>query len=164
MYFKSKEELFLRILREELDEWYAELEDTLDRSGPSIGGPKVIEILVTSIADRSDLARLLSLEMVVLEQNLDAMETFRFQRWRRDRMVAIGTTIESAVDGLDEGAGGRLLHRTQLLTATLSQAANPTAPATYHVGNPDFEFMSIDLSEDLRALLTAYLEAGSRDL
>jgi AcrR family transcriptional regulator len=157
MYFKSKEEIFLRILREELSEWYSELEATLDRSGKSIAGPEMVEILVMSLADKSDLARLLSLEMVVLEQNLDAMETFRFQRWRRDRMVAIGTSIERAVDDLDEGGGVRLLHRAQLLTAALSPAANPRGAATYEVGDPDFEFQSIDLAAELRTLLNACL-------
>jgi AcrR family transcriptional regulator len=161
MYFKSKEELFLRILREELDQWYSELEATLDRFGSAIPGPELVEILVTSLADRLDLARLMSLEMVVLEQNLDAMESFRFQRWRRDRMVTIGTAIERAVDGLGEGAGVRLLYRTQLLTAALNPAAYPRGAATYEVGDPDFEFQSIDLAVELRTLLTAYLETGT---
>ena len=164
MYFRSKEELFLLILREELGEWFSEIESALNQSGDSISGSEMVEILVTSLADRPDLTRLMSLEMVVLEQNLDAMEAFRFQHWRRDRMVAVGARMEDLVDGLDEGSGVRLLYRTQLLTGALNPAADPRGAATYEANDPDFAFLSIDLVEELRTLLTACLEAGTRRL
>jgi AcrR family transcriptional regulator len=162
MYFRSKEELFLLILREELAEWYSSLETMFDDMDGSTAAEEVVNLLVTSLSDRSDLARFLSLEAVVLEQNLDAMEAFRFQRWRRDRMVEIGGAIERMVDGIEEGAGVRLLQRTQLLTAALSPVADPRGAATYEVGDPDFEIFAIDFVEDLRDLLTAYLEAGAK--
>ena len=38
----------------------------------------------------------------MFEQNLDAMEVYRYRRWRRDRMMAIGAAFEASVDGLEE--------------------------------------------------------------
>ena len=146
------------VLREELDDWYTALEDDLDRCGSSISGSEFIEILVTSLIERFDLTRLMSLEMVVLEQNVDAMASFHFQRWRRDRMVTIGTTMERVVEGFEEGAGVQFLHRAQLLTSALSPAANPRGAATYEIGDPDFEFMSVDFESELRRLLNGYFE------
>src|SRR5210317_178299 len=123
MYFRSKEELFLRVLREELDDWYSALEAELDRTDDPMSQLDLAELLATSLGGRPELTRFLSLEAVVFEQNLDAMEVFHLQRWRRDRMESIGAILEKRVDGLREGDAMRLLHRVQLLTAALRPAA-----------------------------------------
>lgn len=160
MYFRSKEELFLRLLHEELAEWYSALETEFDRAPGSLSSSDLAERLATSISKRPDLTRFLSLEAVVLEQNLDAMEAFRFQRWRRDRMVAVGQDIDAAVDGLDEGDGVRLLHRVQLLAAALRPAADPRGAASYEVGDPDFEIFAIDFEAELKRFVVAMLKEG----
>lgn len=162
MYFRSKEELFLRLLREELAEWYSALGAEFDCTPGSLSSSDLAERLAASISKRPELTRFLSLEAVVLEQNLDAMEVFHFQRWRRDRMVAVGQDLDAAVDGLDEGDGVRLLHRVQLLTAALRPAADPRGAASYEVGDPDFEVFKIDFEAELKSLLTAILEKKSR--
>ena len=101
MYFRSKEELFLRVLREELGDWYSALEAELDRGDVDLSHQDLAGLLATSLAGRPELTRFLSLEAVVLEQNLDAMEVFRLQRWRRDRMGEIAAILERNVDGLE---------------------------------------------------------------
>jgi len=97
---------------------------------------------------------------VVLEQNLDAMEAFHFQRWRRDRMVAVGKVIDGAANGLEEGEGIRLLHRVQLLTAALRPAADPRGAASYEVGDPDFAVFKIDFEAELKRFVDAMLKEG----
>jgi AcrR family transcriptional regulator len=160
MYFRSKEELFLRLLREELAEWYSALEAEFGRADGPMSPSELAELLATSLFGRQELTRFLSLEAVVFEQNLDAMEAFRFQRWRRDRMTAVGAVLEQTVDGLDEGGGVRLLHRAQLLTAALRPAADPKGAATYEVGDPDFAVFKIDFEVELKRFLVAMLKAG----
>jgi len=165
MYFRSKEELFLRILREELADWYSALEAGLDRADYPLSQPDLAELLVTTLADRPELTRFLSLEAVVLEQNLDAMEVFHLQRWRRDRMAVVGAILEQKVDGLENGDAMRLLHRVQLLTAALQPAADPKGAASYEVGDPDFEVFAIDFETELKRFIAAILTvmADSRD-
>ena len=96
----------------------------------------------------------------MLEQNLDAMEAFRFQRWRRDRMVAIGEDLDRRVERLEEGGGIRLLHRVQLLTSALQPAADPKGAATYEVGDPDFAVFKIDFETELKRFVVAMLKEG----
>lgn len=158
MYFRSKEELFLRLLREELIVWYSALEEELERADGSLSRSELVGLLATSLAGSPELTRFLSLEAVVLEQNLDAMEVFHFQRWRRDRMGAIGEILERTVDGLEAGEGIRLLHRVQLLTAALKPAADPKGAATYEVGDPDFAVFEMDFETELKRIVTAMLE------
>ena len=160
MYFRSKEELFLRVLREELDDWYSALEAELDRTDDPMSQLDLAELLTTSLGGRPELTRFLSLEAVVFEQNLDAMEVFHLQRWRRDRMESIGAILEKRVDGLGEGDAMRLLHRVQLLTAALRPAADPKGAASYEVGDPDFEIFAIDFETELKRFVVAMLKEG----
>ena len=162
MFFRSKEELYLRVLREELDDWYSALETELDRAEGGFSQSELAELLARSLSGRPELRRFLSFEAVVLEQNLDAMEAFRFQRWRRDRMVAVGEGFDRRVDGLEKGGGIRLLHRVQLLTSALQPAADPKGAATYEVGDPDFEVFKIDFEVELKRFVAAMLKEGVR--
>jgi len=164
MFFRSKEELFLRVLREELDDWYSALETELDRAENGLSQSELSDLLARSLSERPELRRFLSFEAVVLEQNLDAMEAFRFQRWRRDRMVAIGEDLDRRVERLEKGGGIRLLHRVQLLTSALQPAADPKGAATYEVGDPDFEVFNIDFDAEMKRFVVAMLKAGVKGL
>ena len=157
-YFRSKEELFLKLLREDLSEWYSQLDAELDSTAGRVSRTELAELLATSLSKRPELTRFLCLEAVVLEQNLDAMEVFRLQHWRRDRMTAVGERLERKVDGLREGEGIRLLHRVQLLTAALWPAADPKGAATYEIGDPDFEVFAIDFEAEMKRLVVAMLK------
>ena len=160
MYFRSKEDLFLRVLREALADWYFALEAEFESTDGPLSQPDLANLLATSLAGRPELIRFLSLEAVVLEQNLDAIEVFHLQRWRRDRMAAVGVILEQKVDGLGEGDAMRLLHRVQLLTAALGPAADPKGAASYEVGDPDFAEFQVDFEAEMKRFVAAMLKDG----
>ena len=163
MYFRTKEELFLLLLRKELAGWYSELEGELDRCDGRLSRAELAELLARSLSQRQELTRFLSFEVLVLEQNLDAMEVYRYQRWRRDRMLAIGAVLDRLVDGFEEGMGVRILHRAQLLAAVLGPTADPKGAATYDIDDPDFEVFAIDFEDELGSMLLALL-GGMKNL
>ena len=148
MYFGSVAELFLAVLKEELESWYDALTDELARCGGGLGQRDLARMLARSIVERGLLARLFSLTAVVLEQNLEPVEVYRFQRWRHDRMSTVGTAMERA-GGLGSGDGFRLLYRAQLLTAGLEPASNPRGSAAFDRDDPDLEGMIVDLESEL---------------
>jgi hypothetical protein len=148
MYFGSVAELFLAVLKDELESWYAAVTDVLARSGEELGRRDLARVLAHSIAERGLLARLFSLTAVVLEQNLDPVEVYRFQRWRHDCMSSVGMALERA-GGLQPGDGFRLLYRAQLLTAGLEPASNPRGSAAFDRDDPDLEGLVVDLESEL---------------
>ena len=160
MFFRSKEELFLRVLHEELEDWYSVLEAELDRAKNGLSKTEVAGLLAKSLVERPELRRFLSFEAVVLEQNIDAMEAFRFQRWRRDRMVSVGEGLDRRVKDLEEEGGIRLLHRVQLLASALQPAADPKGAATYEVGDPDFAVFAVDFETEMKRFVVAMLIEG----
>ncbi len=158
MYFRSKEELFLLLIRGELAEWYEEIEKSLGDVKDCLDLGSLAELLARSVAERPTMSRYLSLLPVVLEQNIEVMEVFRFQRWRRDRMAEVGEVVERSIPALEPGQGARLLYLVQLIAAGLEPAANPRGSAAFDRGDPEFEVFSLDLESELKAIIFAMLK------
>ena len=158
MYFRTKEELFLLLIRGELAEWYEEIEKSLGDVKDWLDRGSLAELLARSVAERPTMSRYLSLLPVVLEQNIEVMEVFRFQRWRRDRMAEAGKFVERSTRFLEPGQGSRLLYLVQLVAAGLEPAANPKGAAAFERGDPEFKGFWIDLEAELKRIVSAMLE------
>jgi hypothetical protein len=99
----------------------------------------------------------LSILPVVLEQDLEAMVVFRFQRWRCDRMEALGAMMEEAASCLGAGDGFGLLYRVQLVAAGLEMAANPRGAAAFERETPEFAGLWVDMHRELARVITGYI-------
>ncbi len=157
MYFRSKEELFLIVFKNFLGEWYDFVERRLEDTDGPWDRDGLATLLARSVAERPDLTRFLSLLTVVLEQDIDAMEVFRFQRWRCDRMSTVGERMERRADALEPGAGFRLLYRVQLVAGGLEIASNPRGAAAFDRNDPDFAGLWLDMESELADLIKAFL-------
>ncbi len=158
MFFGSKEEIFLLVLRNELDVWYSALADELAGVPGILDPSELAGLIARSISQPDLLGRLLSLTPVVLEQNMEPVEVYRFQRWRHDRMTELGGLLERA-GALEAGSGFHLLYLVQLLTAGLEPAANPRGAAAFDRDDDDLAGLVIDLENELRTLIAAFLRA-----
>ena len=161
MYFRTKEELFLLLIRGELAEWYEEIEKSLGDVKDCLDRGSLAELLARSVAERPTMSRYLSLLPVVLDQNIEVMEVFRFQRWRRDRMAETGEVVEKSTSALEPGQGARLLYLVQLIAAGLEPAANPRGSAAFDRGDPEFAVFSVDLESELKLIVAAMLEEAN---
>ena len=158
MYFGSKEELFLLLLQEQLDTWYRELSDRLRAHPARLPANKLTGLLASGLAERTALCRLLALAPIVLEQNMEIMEAYRFQSWQRDRMVEVGRELERRSRNLERGNGLRLLLRLQLAAAAAQPFADPRGSLAVNLHDPDFVDFRIDLAEELERIAAADLE------
>lgn len=157
MYFGSKEELFLLLLQEQLDAWYRDLADRLKANPARLPSRKLARLLAGGLADRAALCRLLALAPIVLEQNMEIMEAYRFQRWQRDRMVEVGRELERRSRALERGDGLRLLLRLQLAAAAAQPFADPRGSLAVNLHDPDFADFRIDLAGELEHLAASAL-------
>lgn len=160
MYFHTKEELFLLLLKDELVEWYRYLEEQFGTDEGALDARDIARLLAESLANRPVLTRFLSITPAVLDQNIEAMEVYRFQRWRRDRMAEVGELLERSASSIGAGEGFRFLNLVHLLATGLEPAAHPRGSAAFDRGDPDFAGFWIDLEDELTKLLTAVLTAG----
>jgi len=164
MYFGSKEELFLVLLQEQLDGWYESVLRDLSAHPARVPEARLARLLARGLAGREVLCRLLALAPIVLEQNLEIMEAYRFQRWQRDRMVEVGRELERRSRGLDRGDGLRLLLRLQLMAAASYPFADPRGSLAVNLHDPDFADFRLDVADELEAIATIALRfTGERD-
>lgn len=158
MYFGSKESLFLVLFRDCLAEWFDCLEQRLsDAVEEDIDRDGLAALLARSVAERPPLTRFLSLLPVVLEQDLEVMEVYRFQRWRSDRMSKVGELIEKKTGAIGSGSGFGLLYRLQLAAAGLETASNPRGSAAFDREDPDLAGLWLDLESELKNTAKGYL-------
>jgi AcrR family transcriptional regulator len=157
MYFGTKEELFLELLRDELDGWYDELEQSLGAQRTRLSDPRLARMVSTTLAGRPVLCRFLSLAPVVLEQNMEIMAADRYHRWQRDRMTEVGAELETRSRSLMEGQGLRLLHLVQLMAAAFHGYSDPRGSLAFNLHDPDFADFRIDLEQEIAALVRRLL-------
>lgn len=158
MYFGSKEELFLIVFKDLLAEWFGFLERRLADEAEVLDREGMAYLLAKSVAERPALTRFLSVLPVVLEQDLEAMVVYRFQRWRCDRMSAVGELIEKTTTAVGAGGGFGLLYRVQLVAAGMETAANPRGAAAFERETPEFAGLWVDMEREIARVITAYIE------
>jgi AcrR family transcriptional regulator len=157
MYFGTKEELFLELLREQLDAWYDEIERALGAQRARLSAARLAQLVSTTLADRSVLCRFLSLAQVVLEQNMEIMAADRFHRWQRDRMTSVGEELERRSRAMRRGHGRRLLQLVQLMAAAFHGYSDPRGSLAFNLHDPDFADFRIDLQQELTSMIRRLL-------
>lgn len=148
LYFKSKEELFLQLLVDALEEWFAQLAQGL----PMLQGqpvPVFAKGFVATLRARPQLTRLLSLMHLVLETHLDAASAYSFKLQLQEMMLPAGAQLETVL-GLAPGQGMRLLLHTHALTIGMHQMTR-TSPIVQEVVHtaPELAPLRLDFYEEL---------------
>jgi AcrR family transcriptional regulator len=161
LYFATKEELFLELLRGQLHGWLWDLEAGLELL-PRRGRLEATARLVAETALARPLLRtLLGVLPGTLERNLSAQTLQAFQREWTSRAAAMGSLLESTLPFLVQGEGVRLLHRICAHIIGLQALTDPgrLAPAA---GVLQLDFQP-ELLLGVRALLRE-LKAQARPL
>lgn len=156
LYFRSKEELFLAALEDELGQWFQALAVELARLVPGPDAPERFAAAVTrTLVPRETFADLLSLLHTVLEQNIDQASALAFKQMLVDQVQQGAAMVERAVPGLPEGSGGRVLLRLHALVVGLRQMADPAPVVAEVLARPEMEPLRIDFGAELSGTLAA---------
>jgi len=160
MYFGSKEELFLMLLREQLESWYDELEKKLAARKSRCSDSQLARLLAGTLGGRLELTRLLGLSPGVLEGNMEIVEAYRFHLWHKERMEKVGHELERRTRTLGNGQGLRLLHLLQVWAGALDHLSNPRGSLAVNLYDPDFDDLKVDMKDELKVFVMRFL-AGS---
>ncbi len=119
LYFRSKEELFLELLLEALEEWVAVA--SARTAGPGSTDERgLATALAGALAERPRLVRLLALRAPVLEPGAGAATAERFRVRREERLEVLAARLEGAYPALGAGGGSVTISRLLALAAGLS--------------------------------------------
>lgn len=163
LYFRSKEELFLAALEEELAEWFDAMAAELARLPPGPNGPERFAAAVAhTLVERETFAELLSLLHTVLEQNIDSRTAMAFKLMLLDKVSQGAVVVERAVPGLPAGSGARVLLRLHALLVGLRQMADPAPVVAEVLARPEMAPLRVEFETELADTLAAMVRGMVR--
>ena len=147
LYFATKEELFLELLRDQFHGWFWDLEaglESLPRRGRLEAAAR---LLADTTAARHTFRRLLGILHGVLEQNLPEESALAFRRELLARSLAMGALLERHLAFLAPGQGFRLLLQSQALTIGLQAMTEPSDTLRQVLDHPDLAPLKLDFGQ-----------------
>jgi AcrR family transcriptional regulator len=148
LYFATKEELFLEVLRDQLHGWFWDLEtglETLPRRGRIEASARLI---ADTTAARPAFRVLLGVLHGVLEQNLPEHTALSFQREWLARTLSLGVLLERALPFLAEGQGLHLLLQLYALIIGVQCLAEPSARVHQLLERPELASFRLEFSRE----------------
>lgn len=157
LYFRSKEELFLALYEQELDDWFDELDHALtsQQGAGSIEG--LLQLVSESIAGRPAFLRLIAILHTVLERNVDHATALRFKTRLRERILHTGKLLEQNLPFLQAGQGAELLLKTDALVIGFQHLAEPSEVLRQVLATPEMAMFRVDLEQQLLSTLRTLL-------
>ena len=155
LYFHTKEEIFLALLIDALEQWEHEMASSL---GAASGPARVAQALSQQLVDRQAMVRLLGLMHNILEQNISVEAALEFKQRLLGLLLRAGALIEAAVPGLPSGRGARFMMRLHVLVVGLGQVCRPSASVQEAMRlDPALGVMQVELDQELCAMIEAQL-------
>jgi AcrR family transcriptional regulator len=169
LYYRTKESLFLALAGEQLDAWFADLDDALEAER-TCDAARLARLVCDTLGRHPGLLRLLAVLHGVLERNVDLDTARAFKQELLDHVSHAGALLERACPFLARAAGGpggaALLLRVHALAVGIAQLADPPPVVAAVLGEPGMEVFRVDpgrmLEETLAALLRGLEPTRSR--
>lgn len=159
LYFSSKEALFLAVLADALDQWFAEAAAAFEAPGTRDPAERIAEVMAASMAREPVVLSLLVTLHTRLEANASAAEIATFKRALMGRLQQTGAAVDRLL-GWPEGRGVHFFLRAHALAIGMAQIADPPERVRAVVeGDPAFSPFLVEFEAEFRSGLLAFLRA-----
>lgn len=157
LYFPTREALFLALLTEQFEAFFAALDAALERP---LSQQAFVDHVVCDLRARPRLLHLIAVMHTVLERNVDLATALEFKRFLAARAQHGGARIDARVRDVPAGFGQRLLLWLHALAIGLHHMATPAPVVRQAIqADPCLAVFDIDFVPELRAMLTRLLHA-----
>lgn len=165
-YFATKEEVFLALLRGEIEDWSDTLRSMLTDYKSVQSVERVVADLVNTLRSQQTMLRLLSRLFIDIEENLSMDAVIDFKRWMLESTLKTGVLLERALgiapleDAPAGALGAQYMMRLSVLSVGLWPMAHPRGSVAEVLNMPEFEALRVDFWEELSACLLAIFSGG----
>jgi AcrR family transcriptional regulator len=158
LYFRTKEEIFIALLLEELQALLAAARATLQSATGDVASRvrAFLQAYLDCVRQHPEVLRLDAIGYGVLEKNIDQAKLWEFKAAFVDRLTETGAVMEQAL-GLERGRGITLLMRTFALTRGLWQSSNPDVPP---VEDQRYAMLYPEFYSELKEALAEYWQGA----
>ncbi|MBE3561414.1 MAG: TetR family transcriptional regulator [Ktedonobacteraceae bacterium] len=160
LYFKTKEELFLALVEQQLAAWFAEVDAGLAAllaTKESCTIPQVTAVLCRALEARPDLMRLLAILHPVLEYNINLEAAVRFKLALREHFSHTGSLLERCLPFLHPGDGAHLLLQCDAIVIGLWHLSDPAPVVQQALQQPGLHVFNVHFASELATLLQTLL-------
>jgi len=157
LYFSSKEQLFLALYEHELNQWFDELEASLEKNRRGASFDSVVHLMGASLKERPEFLRLTAILHTVLERNLDHATAQRFKTNLKERVLHSGALLETCLPFLRPGQGADLLLKISALVIGFQHLAEPSKVMADVLKEPGLALFRVNLTEQLLSTLRTLL-------
>jgi AcrR family transcriptional regulator len=157
LYFKTKEALFLALLEQQLESWFADVDAGLATMDEENSIPRVTALLGEQLEARPGLTRLLAILHTLLERNISVEEALHFKYMLKEHFERTGALLERCLPFLSPGEGAHVLLQCDAMVIGFWHLAD-AAPVVQQVLQQsdlrmfEFRFVS-ELAPAMQALL-----------
>lgn len=151
--FRSREELYLAVVREQLSQWHDALETTLSSSDETLSREDVADIVASSLAERRELTRLLGPLHQALELHDDGIEVHTFYHRLRQRLLELGELIAKRLGSAHPWECFDALYRAQMISAAVDPVSNPVGNLAVDLVVEEHQVFALDLEDEIRRVV-----------
>jgi AcrR family transcriptional regulator len=123
LHFATREELYLEVLRRELDLWFDFMESMLGKRRGRIEAGALGRRIAEDLASRPELTGMLRSWHCALEENVEVMPAQTFAEWLSRRATSLGALLDRRCAGFTEGDGPVFLRRLAAVVVGLHQTS-----------------------------------------
>jgi TetR/AcrR family transcriptional regulator len=147
LYFRTKEELLLELLTQDLEDWFQALETGLNTTPTDPA-----RAIAHSLTSRPRLVELIAVQASILERNLSPEAAKRFKTFLLRRSQALAPKLEALLPG---SKGIETLQWLNALVVGLAQLSQPSATVASILEQPELRVLKVDFALSLERSLHA---------
>jgi AcrR family transcriptional regulator len=151
--FRSREEVFLAVVRSALDQWTDDLEARLTADDETLDAAAAAAMVASSLDRRPDLTRLLGSLHVALELHEDAIEVHRFYHRQRQRLLELADIMAARLPDCSRWEAFDALYRAQLVASAVHPVSRLEGNLALDLTADDHQIFALDLEDEVRRVV-----------
>lgn len=151
--FKSREELYMHVVRTRLEEWFSDLEGGLASSDSPLTRDQAADLVASSLAEKHELTHVLGPLHTALELHEDGMEVHRYYHWLKGRLLELAAAMVRRVDGIHEWDAFDALYKSLVMAAAIHPMSRPVGNLAVDLMNEDHQVFALDLEDEVHRIV-----------
>lgn len=157
LYFKTKEEVFLALLRQELSRWISQIKASLTPVPQPLSAQAFAQVFVASLDSLPELPRLLSLVHSILENNISEQSALEFKLDLKHQMLEVAKIIAHRTPALTAQTALAFLLKSHAILVGIYQMSHPNSMMEKILRNPELQIFQVQFQEQLNETLCLIL-------
>jgi AcrR family transcriptional regulator len=151
--FKSREELYMHVVRTRLEEWFKALESGLEGSDSPTTRIEFADLVASTLAERHKLTHVLGPIHTALELHEDGLEVHRYYHWLRGRLLELAAAIARRIEGVHLWNAFDALYKSHLMAAAVHPVSRPVGNLAVDLMNEDHQVFALDLEDEVQRIV-----------